>query len=433
MSEERKNSPKIGTDRASSDEKMSIEDIKGEVHRLSKDLGISIEEAERSLYGSYGIDVKMDQMTISDLSELEDGMRNVTFRARLITVHSGTRKGGGEYHYGLFGDSENTVKYSAWSKFDYSPGDGLLVQNASVREFREELEVVMNDHTLVSSIDDMEGLMPIVEEGVPGTIGELFPGIKRIDIECRVLDLTLGEISTKDGNSKEIMRGIIADRSGKIDVTCWDRIPLEKGRCYRLIGGYVKEYRGIQRLNLDGGVIVKGVADDRLPNVDVLKEPSDGRIREIANGRLSGEVRLRGTVVDVRSGSGIFKRCEECGRKLMKSQCTVHGKMKGEEDMAIRAVFDDGSGTCMLKGNRMIVESLLDRPMEAISNEVRASMDPDMITEELSLKLIGRSLTISGDPIIDDYGLTISLSTIDIGWDIEKMKDEISLLLEVVQ
>ena len=154
-----------------------------------------------------------------------------------------------------------------------------------------------------------------------------FIDMKRIDVEGRFIELTRMDIRSQDGGAREIQRGVLADRSGKIAVTCWDVLPLEEGSCYRIVGGYVKEYNGRFRLNLDSGVIIKGLHDDRLPSAEDLSAPGEARIVDMSAGRVSGQIRLRGTVVDVRSGSGIFKRCEECGRKLVKSMCTIHGDL----------------------------------------------------------------------------------------------------------
>ncbi|HHD16669.1 MAG TPA: hypothetical protein ENK47_08175 [Euryarchaeota archaeon] len=407
-------------------------DPKEEVHRLARELGISIEEAERSVLGFDVGGPVPETRVLRDLGEVEEGMTGITVRARLITLHQGTRKDGeGEYYYGMLGDSRTTVKFSAWTVFDYSPGDFLLLQNVSARRFRDSLEIVINKGSRITSTQDREGLVPEMEEGIPQTIAELESGARKVDIEARVIEIRSSELKVKD-RSRKIMKGVLADSTGRMDFTCWDPLPLEEGRCYRLTGGYVKDFRGILKLNLDGGTIVRGLADDRLPPLEELMAPKDARILELLEGRLSGPVRIRGTVLGVPSGSGLFRRCVECGRRLVKGQCTVHGRVKGEEDLAVRAVFDDGSGTLMLKGGRTLVESLLGRTMEEISEEVRSSMEPEIIVDELSSKMVGRTWTVSGDPLPDDYGVTLSVTGMTGGIDQEVLKKEISLLLEVM-
>lgn len=432
MSRIEENAPDNQTDGAPRKDDIGTDGSKEEVLRLSKELGISVEEAERSVYGKVYTGQQPELTLVQDIAELREGMKGVILRARVITFHTGQRRSqDGEYHFGMLGDSKGTIGFTAWSDFDISPGMAILIKNAFVRSFKGKLELSMNEQTSISILDDVDGLYPSIKEGMAGTITELHSGSKRVDVECRIIEFSRDEVVVND-DPRMIIRGVAADHSGRIDITCWDELPLELGRCYRIQGGNVKEYRGIMKLNLDAGTMIKGISDDRLPPMDDLLAPRDSRLMDLLEGRFSGQVRIRGTVIDVRSGSGIFRRCEDCGRKLVKSQCVVHGKRKGEEDLAVRAVFDDGSGTCMIKGNRMLVESILDRPMEVISAEVRESLEPDMIHEELRSKLVGRSWTFTGDPILDDYGVTISVSEMTGGMDMDVLKDEVSLLMEVI-
>ena len=75
-------------------------DPKEEVHRLARELGISIEEAERSVLGFDVGGPVPETRVLRDLGEVEEGMTGITVRARLITLHQGTRKDGeGEYYY----------------------------------------------------------------------------------------------------------------------------------------------------------------------------------------------------------------------------------------------------------------------------------------------------------------------------------------------
>jgi replication factor A1 len=432
MSPEEKNAPITETDRASKDKEMNRNHAKEEVLRLSKDLGISLEEAERAVYGKVISQSHVELTLVQDITELKEGMKGIVLKARVITSYTNKKRTGeGDYHFGILGDAKSTVKFSAWSDFDITPGMAILIKDANVRIYKGELELVLGERTNISLINDLEDLFPVNESDMPQTISELSSTTNRIDIECRVIELNEDTVKVND-KDRRIFRGVLADHSGRIDITCWDELPLEVGRCYRILGGRVKDFRGIMKLNLDAGTMVKGIGDDRLPSLEDLRAPRDHRLVEMVEGRFSGQVRLRGTVIDVRSGSGIFRKCEDCGRKLVRSQCVVHGKRKGEEDMAIRAVFDDGTSTCMLRGNRTLVESLLERPMEAISEEVKDNMDPEIIIEELRERLVGKAWTFTGDPILDEYGITVSVCQMEEGMDNEMLKDEISALMEVI-
>ncbi len=436
MDKEEKAAPDEATERALGETIEVIDEsydyIKNEVHRLSRELGVSLEEAARSVHASRGVSHQTPSRIVGALRELAPGTVNISIRARLVTLHEGERSdGGGKYHYGMLGDSTTTVPFSAWTDFDFNVGDALLLQNVNVREWKERTEVVINDRSQISRTDDLDGLVPSLDEGVPGTIGELTPESRRIDIECRVLEVQKGEVIIRE-NPKEITRGSMADRTGRMDFTCWGPIELIKGRCYRVIGGYVKDHRGTLRFNFDPGAIVRELPDDRLPPLEDLQRPLPSRMTEVGSRRSFGPVMLRGMVLDVRGGSGLIKRCSDCGRRMAKAQCPVHGRTKGEDGLSLRAIFDDGSGSAIIRAEGTIVEQLLGKTISEVSEEVKESLDPTGVISELSSRLTGRPWTIIGDPSVDEYGVSISIKEMNEGFDPELLNSEITSLMGVL-
>ncbi|MEA3560038.1 MAG: hypothetical protein U9R75_12365, partial [Candidatus Thermoplasmatota archaeon] len=289
----------------------------------------------------------------------------------------------------------------------------------------------INDYSFISVIEDTEGLLPKIDEGIPSTISELSVGDKQVDIEVRLAEVRDLKVRSK-GKMVDIVKGIVADRTGRLNFTCWGPVELNENGCYRIIGGYIKEFRGILDLNLSPGSLFKPLPNDRLPSSDELMMPENARIIGLLEGRFSGPVCLRGEVLSVRPGSGLFRKCNVCGRKLTNGQCTVHGKNEGEMDMGLRCIFDDGSGTAFLRGDRNIVERILGRTMEQIEERVKETMDPGSVLHDLTEKILGSVLTIIADPILDDYGLTLHISDINTGWDIEQLEREVISLMEVM-
>jgi replication factor A1 len=307
----------------------------------------------------------------------------------------------------------------------------VLLQNVSVREWNGRKELVLNDRSFVTGIEDMEGLLPRIEEGVPSTLSELTKDSRDIDIEVRVLESRETVVNSK-GKEKEIVKGLIADRTGRMEFTCWGPVDINETGCYRIIGGYVKEFRGVLNLNLSPGSIFQTLPDDRLPPMEELMKPEDSRIINLSNGKFSGPVILRGTILSIRSGSGLYQKCLECGRRLDKGNCTVHGKTEGEWDLGFKAIFDDGSGTAFLKGDRTTVEGLVGRTMEEITIELKESLDPDKVLIELEDLLVGRPLRIVADPALDEYGIVLNVSEIELGWDLDQFEEELIMLMEVM-
>ncbi|MCU0798801.1 MAG: hypothetical protein MUC62_03930 [Candidatus Thermoplasmatota archaeon] len=410
----------------------SYDDIKNEAHRLARELGVSLEEAARSVHASRGTSPQAPSRMIGSLKDLSPGTVNISIRARLVTLHDAERnEGGGKYYYGMLGDSTTTVPFSAWTEFDFNVGDALLLQNVNVREWKERTEIVINDRSRTSRTDDLDGLVPSLDDGVPGTIGELVPESRRIDIECRVLEVQRGEVIVKE-SPKEITRGCIADRTGRMDFTCWGPVDLIRDRCYRIIGGYVKDHRGALRFNFDPGAIIRELPDDRLPPLEDLQRPLPSRIAEVNSRRSFGPVMLRGMVLDVRGGSGLIRRCSDCGRRMAKGQCPVHGRTKGEDGLSLRAIFDDGSGSAIIRAEGPIVEHLLGKRVSEVSEELKESLDPSSVTSELSSRLNGRPWTIIGDPSVDEYGISVSVKEMSEGFDIELLNSDITSLMGVL-
>ncbi|MGA1821234.1 MAG: hypothetical protein ACMUIG_01750 [Thermoplasmatota archaeon] len=433
MSTEKIDAPDKETDRALEDEEeLDYDNLREEVHRMASDLGISLDEAARSVYASRGMKPPGRSVRVASISEIDSDMRNITLKARLISVHKGEKHDGeGTYHFGLLGDATSDIRFSAWIDFPYRPGSALIIENASVREWRGRTEVVINRSSAVTVADDQEGLIPELENGLPSMISELAEESRNVDLEGRIIDLKRDSVTVK-GVERTVLNGVIADRTGKIEFTCWGPVDLQMDGCYRIIGGYIKSFRGSLKLNFDAGAIIKPVGDSKIPGREDLMKPVNARIIEIERGASHGPVILRGTVVGIRPGSGLIMRCSECGRRIIKGQCPVHGRKDGTEDLQLRAVFDDGSGAAMIRGSRNMVERILGKELSIISDQVVKSMDPDSVERELSELLVGHPVVIIGDISMDEYGVNISPSEIRFGFDADELEGEINSLMEVM-
>ncbi len=423
--------PDSETDGAHKDKEDYLSTKEG-VHKLAQEMGISLEEATRAAYSSKGIRPPRRPINIEHLNELIPGMRSVSLRARVITKHTAERQSGeGTYCYGLLGDSTTTVNFSSWCDFPFERGEGLIAENVSVREWNDRLEIVINDFSTLLKLEQVSDLLPSFEDGIPASIAELNEDSSNVDMEGRIIVLRSSTVKVK-GVEREIRKGVIADRTGRIDFTCWGPVDLIEDVCYRICGGYLRPFRGGLCLNFDAGAIIRQIPDDNLPPKEELLKPVKSRIARIADGRSSGPETLRGTFVDVRPGSGIYRKCTECGRRVIKGQCTVHGRNEGEEDLRIKGVFDDGSGTAIASADRHLSEILLGRSMTDLMEEVRKTMDPEILEEEIRSILVGRQWTLIGDPMVDEYGVTIGLREITGGWEPDELIDEVTSLMEAI-
>jgi replication factor A1 len=360
-------------------------------------------------------------------------MKNISVRVRVISVHRAERsEGRGAYFYGLMGDSGSDIAFCSWIDFPYGPGDALLLENASVREWNGKLQLVIGDQGFISTITDTEDLLPTVEDSITVPISALRDGMRGVDILGRAVEIRPLTINVK-GAPRAVVNGTLLDRSGRVPFTCWGPLELVEGACYRIIGGSIRSFQGSLKMNFDPGAIVRKMDDSSLPPASELLRPVLYRVHLIEEGLIPGPVILRGAIIDVRPGSGLIRKCSECGRRLTKGQCTVHGRNDGEDDLKIRAVLDDGSGTIMAKGGRSIVESILGRNIDDIIVEARKNMSSDFVVEELRERMTGRMFTVEGDPATDEYGPSIHISDIRAGLDQSIIMEEIVQMAEVMR
>ena len=113
---------------------------------------------------------------------------------------------------------------------------------------------------------------------------------------------------------------------------------------------------------------------------------------------------VRGTLVDVREGSGLIMRCPDCRRVLQKGTCRVHGKVKGVDDLRIKAILDDGTSSLNVVFGKELTEKLLGLNMEEAIKLTMEERNPELIKEMADEKLFARTLEIRGMVRSDDFG-----------------------------
>jgi replication factor A1 len=123
---------------------------------------------------------------------------------------------------------------------------------------------------------------------------------------------------------------------------------------------------------------------------------------EMAGGAMDAMV--RGTLVDVREGSGLIMRCPDCRRVLQKGACRIHGKVKGVDDLRIKAILDDGTSSLNVVFGKELTEKLLGLNMEEAIKLTMEERNTELIKEMADEKLFARTLEIRGMVRSDDFG-----------------------------
>src|SRR5438094_9865741 len=130
-------------------------------------------------------------------------------------------------------------------------------------------------------------------------------------------------------------------------------------------GPYVKSWRGIPQISFDERATITRLKSDLLPPASVLNASPRMWIEDLAERGGGADVTLRGILIDLREGSGLVYRCPECRRVLRKGACRLHGEVKGEPDLRVKAVLDDGSAAVSAVFDRGLIAALLDKTVDA--------------------------------------------------------------------
>lgn len=381
------------------------EEIESELRRFLE-FGVPIEQAKQDILRSYGGRMSPERK----IEDLMPGEQGVTFLARILSVNEKDVEIDGEDRtiwYGIFGDVTDTVPFTAWHDFELEQGDVVRVRNAYVKEWNDEPDVNLGDYTTVEEED--ESLLP--EDSVARPIREMEVadfrgGASNVSTTVRVLDLDEKQV-TAQGEETTIREGEIADATGKARITCWNDFGIQPGDVIHVEGGYIRTWRGLPTLNLGDYAEIEFLDDDALPSPDDLDTTPVTPLHEILDREGGYGVRLQGTILEVKSGSGLVARCPECNRVVQKGQCRVHGDVDAEPDMRTKAVLDDGTAAGTLILGREITEELLGKTLEECQEEAQDAMSTEVIEDQLAEELVARRVEVQGNATLDDYGLTI--------------------------
>ncbi|MFC6872983.1 Single-stranded DNA binding protein [Halobellus marinus] len=369
---------------------------------------VPIDEAKQSIRRKYGGDGGGDATpTTKDVADVttEDG--NVTVTVRVLTVgRRSIRYQGDEQtiHEGEFADETGRISYTAWEDFGFEPGDSITVGNAGVREWDGEPELNIGQSSTVA-IETTPVEVPH-EVGGDTDLVDLRSGDRGRNVEVQVLESEERVIDGRDGETT-IRSGIVADETGRLPFTDWEaRSELREGHDFRFEEVYVREFRGVPQVNLSEYTTVTPLArdvevDDEAPRMDVAEAIGSGGLFD---------VELVGNVLEVRDGSGLIERCPDCGRVLQNGQCRVHGDVDGEDDMRVKAILDDGTGTVTVVLDRDLTEELYGGTMEEAMAAAREAMNKEVVADEIREAVVGREYRVRGNLSVDDYGANVEAS-----------------------
>ena len=404
-------------------------DVTDRAEELASDLGADTTEVKADLENLLEYSVPLDEAVQSvrrkhgggdggggatptsvDLAAVTTDHGNVTVTVRVLTRGTRSIRYQGDdltIHEGELADETGTIDYTAWQDFGFEPGDSLTIGNAGVREWEGAPELNLNDSTTVAIADE-----PVaVDQPVGGErdLVEIAAGDRGRTVEVRVLDVDEKTISGRDGET-DILEGVLGDETGKLPFTDWDPTPaLEAGADVRIEDVYAREFRGVPSLNLTRFSTVTPLSEsiavaDEAPHHSIAAAVDTGGIFDVT---------VTGTVLEVRDGSGLIERCPKCGRVIQNGQCRSHGAVDGEDDLRVKAIFDDGSDTVTVVLDDELTADVYGGGLEDALAAATEAMDKDVVAESIAADLVGRTYTVRGSLSVDEYGATLDATNFE--------------------
>jgi replication factor A1 len=220
-----------------------------------------------------------------------------------------------------------------------------------------------------------------------------------LEVESKVID-------GRDGET-EILSGVLADESTRLPFTDWDPHPeLSEGASVRIEDAYVREFRGVPSVNVSEFSLVAPLDREVAANEEAQRLP----IGEAVAGGGAYDVELVGNVIEVRDGSGLIQRCPECGRVVQNGQCRSHGQVDAEDDLRVKAILDDGTGTATAVLGRELTEEVYGGTLDDALEAARDAMDREVVSDEIAADLVGKEYRVRGTLSVDEYGANLDAS-----------------------
>jgi len=415
-----------------SSKKVKREEIESHLKKFI-DYGVPIEHAKQTLLKKYG-DIESTKPSSGGservlVVDLQSNDYNVSLLGRVISVNPKQISVKGEnktIYYGILSDESGTVTFTAWNDFGLKKGDVIEISNAYTKEWQGAVQVNFGDRTTIEKTDENK-LSASNYEPKECKIKDLRSGMGSVDIFVRIIELSKRQV-TVNGENKNVYSGICGDQTGKARLTSWHDFNLTEGDVIQIKGGYIRSWRGIPQITFDEKASVKKLPNDKISKSDIITKKVP--LSEIVERHGALDVITSGTVIDIRPGSGLIRRCPECKRVLQADECSVHGKVQSVLDLRIKMVLDDGTGGIAGILGKEISEKLLGKKLSDFKALVKKESDESIVIDEIKNELFARQLQVEGNALGDMYGVTLiakdaTLISIDVAAETEKLIEEL--------
>ncbi|MFC7057204.1 Single-stranded DNA binding protein [Halovenus salina] len=380
-------------------------EVKGKLENLEQ-YGVPIDEAKETVRRNYSDSESTGggEIATKSVADVSTADSRVDTTATVLSVGKRSIQYNGDQQVifeGEVADQSGKISYTSWEDFDLQPGETVHLGNADVREWEGHPELNLGDSTSVERVED--DLDIEYEVGGDARLATLEPGDRGVNVEVQVLDVEEKQINGRDGET-EILSGVLGDETGRLPFTDWEpRSELSAGTSVRIEDVFIREFRGVPSVNVSEFSTVEALETP----VEVADSGTQYQIGDAIETGGMFDLEVTGNVVAVRDGSGLIERCPDCGRVIQSGQCRSHGAVDGEDDLRVKAILDDGTGTVTAILDEEITAEVYGGDLDDAREHAREEMDREVVADSIRDSIVGREFRVRGTLTVDDYGANL--------------------------
>jgi len=217
-------------------------------------------------------------------------------------------------------------------------------------------------------------------------INQIVPGMRKINLVGKVIQLFPVKEYNKNGKSGRIGSFILADDTSNIRTVLWDENHIDL-----ISKGDVKEEcvvevvnAGIRNGELHLGSFSEIKVTDKIIENTVKEKPMIKK--KIEDFNVNDKVSARAFIVQIFAPK-FFEVCPECRKKAVDGKCSEHGVVTPQKRSLLSLVIDDGSDSIRCTIFSEVLETFFS--MEELENPELFSVKRD--------EFLGKEMVVSGD------------------------------------
>lgn len=421
-------------------DKIDEETIIAEVNKYLNEYHVGIEAAKRGIirkYTSESTSFVTGNSVTKKIGELEGNEQNVDIVAKVVFVDNKniTVKGLNKTIIsGILGDESGTASFTIWEPGSVTLEKGFIYnfKNCYCKLWNEKVQINIGNRGRVEPTSGITMDLPertISMSSKECKIGEIREGMGSVTVTGRIMTAEVRDVIVK-GAPKTVYSGIMADDTGKIQYSAWNDFSLKEGETICVKNAYIRAWKGIPQLNLGDRCEVSRV-DAVFDTVDTTSaKKTVDEVTRIGGGL---DMTIEGFVVDIKTGSGLIRRCPQCNRSILNGTCTAHGQVEGVPDLRLKVVVDDGTGAIGAIINRADTEKLTGVTMAAAQG-LAAAQGEGIVGREMAGRVLMKRISITGNVMSDNFGPSMivketKLVEVDVETEASELLDEVEASL----